>query len=81
MIESAYQRFFGQRFSVVSMWLVGVVMSVMASPAWAQVEELKPPKAKEAPSSPKYLLMGIVIVLVAGVIVAVTLKTKRGHQD
>ncbi|MFK7758596.1 MAG: hypothetical protein AB8C13_01470 [Phycisphaerales bacterium] len=53
----------------------------MSSPVWAQAEELRPPKASEAPSSPKYLMMGVLLVIFAGVVVAVTLKTKRGHQD
>lgn len=58
-----------------------VVLAVMGSPAWAQVEELRLPKTKEAPSSPKYLMMGVVIVLLAGAVVAVTLKAKRDHLD
>jgi len=57
------------------------MMSVMSSPVWAQVEGLKPPKTKDAPSSPKFLMMGVVIVLIAVTVVVVTLKAKRGHQD
>jgi len=74
-----------QRISSLYMWFVVGAMMVMSSQAWAQaadaVEQLRPPKTKEAPSSPKFLMMGIVLVLLAGVVVVVTLKTKRGHQD
>ena len=66
-----------------SLWArLGVLaMALVCSPVWAQAEELRLPKAKDAPSSPKFLMMGVVIVLLAGVVVVVTLKTKRGHQD
>ena len=57
------------------------VFAIMSSPAWAQAEQLTPPRAKETPSSPKFLMMGIIFVLLAIVIVIVTLKVKRTHQD
>lgn len=67
------------------MWAFAGLMAVMSSPAWAQaedaVEALRPPKTTDAPSSPKYLMMALAIVLLAAVVVVVTLKTKRGHQD
>ncbi len=58
-----------------------LAMALVCSPVWAQAEELRLPKAKEAPGSPKFMMMGVAIVLVAGVVAVVTLKTKRGHQD
>jgi len=70
-----------QRISSLYGWIVVGVMSVMSSPVWAQVEGLKPPKTKDAPSSPKFLMMGVIIVLLAVTVVVVTLKAKRGHQD
>ena len=70
-----------QRISSLYGWIIVGMMSVMSSPVWAQVEGLKPPKTKDAPSSPKFLMMGVVIVLIAVTVVVVTLKAKRGHQD
>jgi len=55
--------------------------AVMSSPAWAQAEQLRPPKAKETPSSPKFFIMGVIILLLGVLVVVVTLKTKRTHQD
>jgi hypothetical protein len=69
------------RFSALSSWLLMAIFAAMSSPAWAQAEELRPPRAKEAPSSPKFLMMGIIVVLLAIVVVVVTLKVKRTHQD
>jgi|TARA_R110002072_G_scaffold175700_2_gene331650 ABC-type uncharacterized transport system permease subunit len=74
-----------QRISSLSMWAFAGLMAVMSSSAWAQaedaVETLRPPKTSDAPSSPKFLMMGLVLVLLAAVVVVVTLKTKRDHQD
>jgi len=74
-----------QRISSLSMWAFAGLMAVMSSSAWAQaedaVETLRPPKTTDAPSSPKYLMMALALVLLAAVVVVVTLKTKRGHQD
>jgi len=70
-----------QRISSLYGWMILGLMSAMSSPLWAQVEALNPPKTKEAPSSPKFLMMGVVLVLLAGTVVLVTLKAKRGHQD
>lgn len=80
MIEQAQNRI-SSFSSWLRMGLILGVVSVMSSPVWAQVEGLKPPKAKEAPSSPKFILMGILLLLLGVVVVAVTLKTKRDHQD
>ena len=70
-----------QRISSLYGWIIVGAMSVMSSPVWAQVEGLKPPKTQDAPSSPKFLMMGVIIVLLAATVVVVTLKAKRGHQD
>jgi len=54
-----------------------------ASPVLAQEagEPLRPPTTSEPPSGPKFVVIGIAVVLLAGVIFAATLKSKRGHQD
>lgn len=80
MIEQAQNRI-SSLYSWLRMGLILGVVSVMSSPVWAQAEALKPPRAKDAPSSPKFLLMGVLLVLVGAAVVVVTLKTKRGHQD
>lgn len=69
------------RFSNLSTWFLMIALAVMSSPAWAQAEQLRPPRAKETPSSPKFLIMGVIILLLAIIVVVVTLKTKRTHQD
>lgn len=80
MIEQAQNRI-SSLYSWLRMGLILGVVSLMSSPVWAQAEGLRPPKAKEAPSSPKFILMAILLVLVGATVVAVTLKTKRDHQD
>lgn len=57
-----------------------VMMSVSASVAQAQ-DELRPPKTTEEPSSPKYLILFVAVLLVAGVVFAASLRSKRTHQD
>lgn len=78
--ESVLHRACGVLGAARVMVIAGLMMA-MCSPVWAQAEELKPPKASESPSSPKYLMMGLLLVIFGGVVVAVTLKSKRGHQD
>ena len=75
------QTLFFERSSRLAALCMMLMVSVMSSPVWAQVEGLKPPKAKESPSSPKFLMMGIVLLLLGAAVVVVTLKTKRDHQD
>ncbi len=61
--------------------MMSVVMMVMASPALAQDAPLRPPTTKEVPSSPKFIVMGVAVLLLALVVFVVTLRSKRGHQD
>ena len=76
MINACIQRISG----LYSLLVVGVI-SVMSSPVWAQVEDLKPPRTKEAPSNPKFLVMGVAVLLLGAAIFVVTMKAKRDHQD
>ncbi len=41
----------------------------------------RPPKVTEAPTAPKVMMYLVVVLLVAGVVFASTMKVKRGHQD
>lgn len=56
--------------------LTGTAMSVMA-----QDDELRPPTTTDAPSSPKFVVIGVAVLLLGLVVVVATLKSKRGHQD
>lgn len=72
------------RSTRLSTALMGVLMVVMVSissmPAFGQ-DALRPPKTDTPASGPKYLVYLVAILLLAGVVFAVTLKTKRSHQD
>ena len=57
-----------------------MLVSFSSMPAFGQ-EALRPPKTDTPASGPKYLIYFIAILLLAGVVFAVTLKTKRSHQD
>jgi len=56
------------------------VCALCSGAAWAQ-EALRPPRTTDEPSSPKYLMFVIALLLTGGVVFVVTLKSKRGHQD
>jgi hypothetical protein len=57
-------------------------LAMAALPALAQADsELRPPRITESPSSPKYWMYALFILLLAVVVVAASLKSKRGHQD
>ena len=62
------------------MWLMLITVSVSTSILKAQ-DELRPPKTTEEPSSPKYLILFVAVLLVAGVVFVASLKSKRTHQD
>lgn len=68
-------------FSALSSMLTLAMIAFVASPAFAQAEDLRPPKTNSAISSPKFLIMGVIVLLLAATVVVVTLKAKRGHQD
>ena len=65
-------------------WVMGVLMlllvSAASSPVWAQ-EALSPPTTREDPIAPKVMVYFVGLLLVAGVVFAATLKSKRTHQD
>ena len=44
-------------------------------------EPLRPPTTQEPPSGPKFIVLGVALLLAGLVIVVATLKSKRGHQD
>jgi hypothetical protein len=55
--------------------------AVGVSDVLAQNEELRPPTTQDPPSSPKFIVWGVAILLTGLVVFAATLKSKRGHQD
>tara|TARA_E500000318_G_scaffold85651_2_gene81758 strand:- start:16570 stop:16782 length:213 start_codon:yes stop_codon:yes gene_type:complete len=64
------------------MALVAMMMLAMsAGDVLAQEEALRPPTTQDAPSSPKFIVWGVAILLTGLLVFAVTLKSKRGHQD
>ena len=65
--------------SALLMLMMGMV-SVSTGIARAQ-DQLSPPKTREEPSSPVYVVMIIAVLLVAAVVFAASLRSKRTHQD
>lgn len=61
--------------------MMSLLMTICTSDVLAQSEPLRPPTTKEPPSGPKFIMMGIAVVLTALVIVVAIFRTKRGHQD
>jgi hypothetical protein len=58
------------------------ILAMTALPALAQAEsDLRPPRITESPSSPKIWMYTLFILLLAGVVFAASLKSKRTHQD
>ncbi len=60
--------------------LMLLLVSAASSPVWAQ-EALSPPTTREDPIAPKVMVYFVGLLLVAGVVFAATLKSKRTHQD
>jgi len=60
--------------------LMSAVMAVWSTPVMAQ-EALRPPKTDEEPSSPKYFVYIVAVLLVAAVVFAASMRSKRTHQD
>ncbi len=56
------------------------VLALSALPALAQ-SELKPPRSSEPPSSPKFWMYAVFLLLLAAVVFAASLRSKRTHQD
>jgi hypothetical protein len=61
--------------------MMSVLMMVSTRAALAQDAPLKPPTTKEPPSGPKFLVIGLALLLTGLVIFVATLKSRRGHQD
>jgi hypothetical protein len=84
MMEVLHQRVSSLSAKALAFFMMASI-AMLSSDVWAQAEDaaepLRPPRVGDAPSSPKFLVMGVIVVLVALVVIAVTLKTKRGHQD
>lgn len=60
--------------------LMLLLVSAASTPVWAQ-EALSPPTTREDPIAPKVMVYFVGLLLVAGVVFAATLKSKRSHQD
>ncbi len=61
--------------------LAMMVLAIGAHDALAQDEPLRPPTTTSVPSSPKFIVMGVGVLLLGLVVFVATLKSKRGHQD
>jgi len=64
-----------------TMTAMTAMMALCSGVAWAQDGALRPPRTADEPSSPKYLMFALALLLAGAVVFVVTLKTKRGHQD
>ncbi len=58
-----------------------LMLALSAGAAMAQDTTLRPPTTKTPPSGPKFIVMGVAILLTGLVVFVATLKSKRGHQD
>lgn len=63
------------------MLMMSLLMTISASEVLAQDEPLRPPTTQDPPSGPKFLVMGIAVLLLGLVVFVATLRSKRGHQD
>lgn len=61
-------------------WMSVGVVGLVSSMAAAQ-EGLRPPTTTAVPSSSKWVMMGLALLLTGAAVFVVTLKSKRGHQD
>lgn len=61
--------------------LMTLLLSLSTSRVLAQDEPLRPPTTSDPPSGPKFIVLGVVVLMVGLVIFVATLKSKRGHQD
>ncbi|MHA7814369.1 MAG: hypothetical protein ACX94C_13380 [Phycisphaerales bacterium] len=67
--------------STLFVLMMSLLVSLSASPVLAQDDPLRPPTTSEEPSSPKYIVLVIAVLLTGLVVFVATLKSKRGHQD
>ena len=58
-----------------------MVLMIGVGDVLAQEDALRPPTTQDPPSSPKFIVMGVAVLLLVLVVLVATLKTKRGHQD
>lgn len=58
-----------------------MVLTIGVGDVLAQDDALRPPTTQDPPSSPKFIVMGVALLLTGLVVFVATLKTKRGHQD
>lgn len=58
-----------------------MMLMISAGDVLAQDDALRPPTTSNVPSSPKFIVMGVALLLTLVVVFVATLKTKRGHQD
>ncbi len=69
------------RSSAMSMLMLSLLMTICTSQALAQDEPLRPPTTQDPPSGPKFLVIGVAVLLLGLVVFVATLRSKRGHQD
>jgi hypothetical protein len=69
------------RNALRSVFTMGMLLAVSAADVFAQSEPLRPPTTKAPPSSPKFIVLGVAVLLTGLVVFVATLKSKRGHQD
>ncbi len=70
-----------RRSSALRVLILSLLMTVCTNMVLAQDAPLRPPTTKEPPSGPKFLVIGIAVLLVGLVVFVATLRSKRGHQD
>lgn len=58
-----------------------VLLSLSTSRVLAQDEVLRPPTTSDPPSGPKFIVLGVAVLMVGLVVFVATFKSKRGHQD
>ena len=58
-----------------------LMVMVSSSQLLAQDEPLRPPTTSAPPSGPKFVVLGVAVLLTGLVVFVATLKSKRGHQD
>lgn len=61
--------------------IAGVMTAALAVGQALAQTELRPPKITENPSSPRVWMYAVLLLIVAAVIFAASLKPKRTHQD
>ncbi|MFG0246847.1 MAG: hypothetical protein ACF8MF_12440 [Phycisphaerales bacterium JB052] len=70
-----------RRSSALGVLMLSMLMTLSTSEVLAQDAPLRPPTTKEPPSGPKFIVLGVALLLAGLVVFVATLKSKRGHQD